>query len=67
MRKITLFVLFCCTHLMALAQTTSTNANETPARIKCYTTEYMAELRRNNPRMQTDEQFEKFMASDIEL
>ena len=65
MRKITLLVLFCCTHLMMLAQTKSTNTNETPTRVKCYTTEYMAELRRNNPRMQTDEQFEQFMAAAI--
>jgi hypothetical protein len=65
MRKITLLVLFCCTHLMMMAQTKSTNTNETPARVKCYTTEYMSELRRANPRMQTDEQFEQFMAAAI--
>ncbi len=65
MRKITLLVLFCCTHLMMLAQTKSTNTNEAPTRVKCYTTEYMAELRRNNPKMQTEEQFEQFMAAAI--
>ncbi len=48
-----------------LAQTKSTTQTETPARIKCYTTEYMAELRRANPRMQTDAQFEDFMAKAI--
>ncbi len=40
---------------------------QTPQYSPCSTTEYMEKLRKENPKMQTDAQFEQFMAQEIAL
>ncbi len=40
---------------------------QTPQYSPCSTTEYMEKLRKENPKMQTDAQFEQFMAREIAL
>ena len=68
MKKITLLMLFCCTQFILFAQKKQVSQEvlrETPKTVRCYTSEYMDELRKKNPKIQTDRQFEDFMSAEI--
>ena len=57
MKKITLLMLFCCTQFILFAQKKQVSQEvlrETPKTVRCYTSEYMDELRKKNPKIQTD-------------
>ena len=59
MKKFTLIIIGYFVVIFGFAQT--------PKNSPCFTTEYMEKLRKENPKMQTDAQFEQFMAREIAL
>ena len=59
MKKIILTIICCFAIILGFAQT--------PQNSPCFTTEYMDKLRKENPKMQNNEQFEQFMAKEIAL
>ena len=67
MKKITLLMFFCCLQAILFAQKSQISqetSGEIP-KIKCYTSEYMDGLRKKNPKIQTEKQFEDFMSAEI--
>ena len=61
-------MLFCCLQVILFAQKNQIpqeTSKEIPKIKKCYTSEYMDGLRKKNPKMQTEKQFEDFMSAEI--
>ncbi len=59
---------FCCTQFILFAQKKQFSQEvlrETPKTVRCHTSEYMDELRKKNPKIQTEKQFEDFMSAEI--